>query len=491
MHTSPFDGLAPEYDRSFTESACGGVLRAMIWERLVARFAGRERILELGCGTGEDAIFLARRGHRVLAIDASTEMIRRARLKAIAAGCAERIDFRVLNMESLDELRAEPRCDAVFSSFGAVNCVADLARLARQIEGLLSEGAPLLLVAMGRHVPWEWLWFGVRGQFDKAFRRLPRAGAWWRGMRIFYPTPAELAAALRPVFACDDVRALGSILPPSYAMEWLNRRPRLLRRLAALEHRLTTSSLAASLADHYILEATLAPQSLLEQPRGGVARQLLKQLADLGHRLLGHRQYDAHRVEQIDGLRIVVRPTVANPRLLRTGAFFASTLGRPVIAAEARVLDLGTGSGICALRAARFTPAVTAVDINENAVHCARINAELNGLESRVRVLHGDLFAPVTGQKFDLVLFNPPFVDEVARDARDAAWRGLGLAARFAADLDAHLAPGGEALLLLSSWGDACPKFEAELRTRGFVLAVFAVRRYLAETVTILRVRRP
>ena len=128
----------------------------MIWERCVARFAGRERILELGCGTGEDAILLARRGHRVLAIDASAEMIRRARLKAIAAGCAERIDFRVLNMESLDELRAEPRFDGVFSNFGAVNCVADLARLARQLAALLAPGAPLLLVVMGRHVPWEW-----------------------------------------------------------------------------------------------------------------------------------------------------------------------------------------------------------------------------------------------------------------------------------------------------------------------------------------------
>jgi len=491
MHTSPFDELAAEYDRSFTHSRCGGVLRAMVWERLAARFAGRERILELGCGTGEDAIFLARRGHRVLAIDASAEMIRQARLKAVFMGCLERIEFRVLRMESLEELRAEAPFDGVFSSFGAINCVAELAPLAQRLAGMLPEGSPLLFVTMGRHVPWEWLWFGARGEFAKAFRRLPRAGAMWRGTRIFYPRPTELAAALRPAFATEQVRALGSILPPSYAMDWLNRRPALLRRLAALERRMTGSPLAASLADHYILEARRCAPSLLERPRGGAARRLLKRVADLGHRLLGHRRYDAHRVERVGDLRIVVRPTVANPRLLRSGAFFASLLDGAIIGAHTRVLDLGTGSGVCALRAARFANAVTAVDINANAVHCARLNAGLNGLRSRVRVLHGDLFAPVAGRRFDLVLFNPPFVDEPAANARDAAWRGLGLATRFAADLDAHLAHGGEALLLLSSWGDACPKFEAALCAHGFTLSVFATRRYLAETLTVLRVRRP
>lgn len=491
MHTSPFDELAAGYDRSFTHSRCGGVLRAMVWERLAARFDGRERILELGCGTGEDAVFLARRGHRVLAIDASAEMIRCARLKAIAAGCLERIDFRVLGMESLEDLRAEAPFDGVFSSFGAVNCVADIAPLARKLGEFLPEGAPLLFVTMGRHVPWEWLWFGARGEFNKAFRRLPRAGAPWRGTRIFYPTPAELTDALSPAFATEGVRALGSVLPPSYAMGWLNRRPALLRRLASLERRMAGSPVAAALADHYILEARRRVPSLLEAPRTGASRRLLKRAADLGHRVLGHRRYDAHRVERVGDLRLVVRPTVANPRLLRSGAFFASVLDGGLISASSRVLDLGTGSGVCALRAARFARAVTAVDINRNAVHCARLNAGLNGLRSRLRVLHGDLFAPVQGQRFDLVMFNPPFVDEPAADARDAAWRGHGLARRFAADLDAHLAPGGVALLLLSSWGDACPKFEAALREQGYALSVFAARRYLGETLTLLRVCRP
>jgi hypothetical protein len=93
--------------------------------------------------------------------------------------------------------------------------------------------------------------------------------------------------------------------------------------------------------------------------------------------------------------------------------------------------------------------------------------------------------------RFDLILFNPPFYDGAPRDARDAAWRSADLAPRFARELDAHLAPGGEALVLLSSAGEACPRFERELARQGFALSVFGVRRYVNEIVTLLRVRRP
>ena len=65
------------------------------------------------------------------------------------------------------------------------------------------------------------------------------------------------------------------------------------------------------------------------------------------------------------------------------------------------ILDLGTGSGIGALFAARAGCLVTAVDINPEAVRCARINALMNRLEERVQVLEGDLFAPVAGRRSD------------------------------------------------------------------------------------------
>lgn len=227
--------------------------------------------------------------------------------------------------------------------------------------------------------------------------------------------------------------------------------------------------------------------SLLEQDLPGPLGRLLGKLLGFVYRLTGRHRYDRFRLERVLDVPIFVLPTVANPKVLRTGAFFASQLDGRVISADAAVLDLGTGSGVCALFAARHARRVVAVDINPAAVRCAAVNALLNGLEQRIELRHGDLFAPVAGERFDLVLFNPPFLLGVPKDARDAAWRSHDGPARFAAGLADHLAPGGAALLLLSSFGDACALYEAELRARAFALTVFARRKFVNETVTILR----
>jgi HemK-related putative methylase len=151
---------------------------------------------------------------------------------------------------------------------------------------------------------------------------------------------------------------------------------------------------------------------------------------------------------------------------------------------------MGTGSGICALFAARHGGRVVAVDVSPAAVRCARLNASLNQLEDRIDVRLGDLYEPLAGRRFDLVLFNPPFLLGAPKDHRDAAWRSEDAARRFAAGLGDHLTDTGVALVLLSSFGDACASFESELRANGFDLAVFARRRYINETVTIVRATR-
>jgi ubiquinone/menaquinone biosynthesis C-methylase UbiE len=77
-----FDGLAREYDAQFTATALGTLLRRITWRNFERVFAQRESLLDIGCGTGEDAIHLASLGHRVVATDASLPMIRMAGRKA-------------------------------------------------------------------------------------------------------------------------------------------------------------------------------------------------------------------------------------------------------------------------------------------------------------------------------------------------------------------------------------------------------------------------
>jgi release factor glutamine methyltransferase len=232
---------------------------------------------------------------------------------------------------------------------------------------------------------------------------------------------------------------------------------------------------------------TLPIPSLLTEERPGVLGNLLGKLLRLGYAVTGKDRYDDFRLERVRDTRILVLPTVANPKVLRTGAFLAAQIDARLIADDAEVLDMGTGSGVCALFAARFARRVVAIDINPAAVRCARINALLNHVESRIEVRQGDLFAPIAGERFDVVLFNPPFYVGVPKDNRDGAWRSSDTAERFAAGLADHLKPGGAALLLLSSRGDACALFESELRLRGFRLEAFARRRFVNEIVTTLR----
>ncbi|MEO8018089.1 MAG: HemK2/MTQ2 family protein methyltransferase [Pseudomonadota bacterium] len=235
--------------------------------------------------------------------------------------------------------------------------------------------------------------------------------------------------------------------------------------------------------------ATGAVPSLIARERRGPLRALASRLLGLYYTAAGLDRYDSHRLERVAGMPILVVPSVANPRLLRTGALFAAQLTTSVLHSDTRVLDLGTGSGVCALAAARIARSVVGVDINPVAVRCARANAIVNRLDERIDLRVGDLFEPVAGERFDVVLFNPPFLIGAPTDARDAAWRSIDIPRRFAAGLRAHLSETGSALLLLSSFGDASAVFEAELRRHGFALTVHARHRYVNETVTILRVR--
>jgi HemK-related putative methylase len=222
----------------------------------------------------------------------------------------------------------------------------------------------------------------------------------------------------------------------------------------------------------------VAPLSLL-------ARLIGKAMA-LGYRLIGKDRYDDFRLEWVCGMPFIVIPSVFNPKIPRTGEFFASRIDASLVDPDWEILDMGTGSGVCALFAAKHARRVVAVDINAAAVRCAEINARLNSLEHKIDVRHGDLFAPVGGERFDLILFNPPFVRGAPRDDRDRAWRSSDVAERFAAGLGDHLKVGGYALVLLSTFGDGLV-FLNEFRRHGFEISVLAERRFVNERLTIFK----
>ena len=229
-----------------------------------------------------------------------------------------------------------------------------------------------------------------------------------------------------------------------------------------------------------------ALQPILDAPGYGAIRLGIGRLLHWHYRLFQQQRHRGFVLERVEGLPLLVAPGVLNPRLMRTGEFFAQQLRAHPLPLDADVLDMGSGSGVCALFAARFARRVVAVDINPEAVRCTRINTLLHQYEDRIEVLQGDLFAPLGGRRFDVVLFNPPFLHGTPANDGDRAWRSTDVAQRFACQLRNHLTPSGYALVLLSNYGGA-GAFISQFHSHGFAISVVGEREFVNERLAIVR----
>jgi SAM-dependent methyltransferase len=253
---APFDALAGDYDRSFTDTLIGRWLRDRAQARLAARYGAGDRVLEIGCGTGVDALFLAQRGVIVTATDASAIMLdaARARISAGLPVTLARLDLNALPADGFNE----HLYDGAFASFGPVNAAADTAALAAWLAARVRAGGVVCLGVMGPLCLWEIGWHALHGDFRTAGRRLggqaqftPPGGP---AMTVYYPSVGALTRAFAPWFARVHVASLGLCLPPSDIGGVIERRPRLLRLLTALEARAAGVPVLARLADHYWIE---------------------------------------------------------------------------------------------------------------------------------------------------------------------------------------------------------------------------------------------
>jgi SAM-dependent methyltransferase len=251
-----FDALAERYDALFSDHPLGRALRQAVWRHVDPEIGPGTWALDLGCGTGEDALHLAARGARVVALDASAAMLRVARAKVAAAGWSDRVAWVQASLEA--GLPADARFHFALSNFGVLNCVspAALRALGTDLAACLRPGGQLIAVVMGPLCTWEVLWYAAHGNFGQALRRCKRYGVvadlGSGPLTVRYPSPRALAAALAPGFVLVEVAAIGCLLPPTYAAGWLTSRPRLLAWLARIDRRVERWPLAVALADHYL-----------------------------------------------------------------------------------------------------------------------------------------------------------------------------------------------------------------------------------------------
>lgn len=223
--------------------------------------------------------------------------------------------------------------------------------------------------------------------------------------------------------------------------------------------------------------------------RTGLLARLARRIFRWRFRLLHARRYNRFDLARVHGLPLLVLPEVFHPEFFFATDFFLAALERRTIDPGMRALDIGTGSGALAVALGRRGAQVTAIDINPQAVRCARANLLLHGLERQMEVREGDLFAPVSGERFDLIVFNPPFYARQARDLADRAWAGGSdneTLCRFLADASCHLRMGGELLVAGSTEAPYTPSLA---RAPGYRVRLVAQRELIGERLFLFALR--
>ena len=262
-----FDTIAETYDARFTRSRIGSAQRELVWSylRTILPDHSRMNILELACGTGEDALWFARRGHRVTATDASQGMLDVAAKKLAAEEFRPAVELRRLPAEDILPARTGAPYDLVFSNFGGLNCLSpsSLTRLAPDLRSLLKPGGRLVVVVMPRCCAWETLYFLLKGDPSSAFRRSSSGGMTAHlgdgEVTTWYHSPGSLAALLGSAFRLTVRRPVGFFIPPSYLEPFIATKPRLLRALASMDRAVSGWPFLASASDHALLDLEVRP----------------------------------------------------------------------------------------------------------------------------------------------------------------------------------------------------------------------------------------
>jgi ubiquinone/menaquinone biosynthesis C-methylase UbiE len=253
-----FDQYAASYDEEFTFSSVGKFQRDRVWRFLSKNISPQTHpeVLELNCGTGEDALWFLKNGFKITATDISNEMVHVAKQKL---GDNNAAIFQS-DISEVGEKLNDKKFDLIFSDFGGLNCLDAnaLKEMDLVFSRLLNPGGRLIFVVMSRNCKWEQWYFKRKNEPAKAFRRRSAEGSeaviFDKKFSTWYYSPAEIASFFSGHFNVKKYKPVGITLPPSYLDNYFRKHPLRLRLLNFLEKGLGGFSSLSDHADHFVID---------------------------------------------------------------------------------------------------------------------------------------------------------------------------------------------------------------------------------------------
>lgn len=254
-----FDSVAASYDGPRGNNALIQDMRREMWRWLDASFPPESHLLDLGCGTGLDAVRMAECGHSVLATDWSPRMVARTHGRAAAAGArvSDGVRTAAIGAHELERIEGSSIFDGAYSNLGALNCLPDLTPVSRECARLVKTGGRLVFTVIGRWCPWEIAHYACRADWTRLSVRFARGMVPVRmnGHTVWtrYWAPMELYRKFAREFALVHCRALCLFAPPPYMTRYRERHCAWFERLWRWDRRIGGWPLLRSLGDHFLI----------------------------------------------------------------------------------------------------------------------------------------------------------------------------------------------------------------------------------------------
>lgn len=254
-----FDALASSYDNEFGENKIFQLMRETDLAILKKTFKPGDNVLEIGCGTGNDAIELARVGINIVATDISQKMLKITGKKAKHLGIRnlKTLHFSTKNIGLLEKIYGKGYFNGAFSSFGALNCEPDLKRVNTALAKIIKPGGHFICSVMNKYPLNEILPNLVLLRFARAFQRLnsPALAPISKDSKIktYYYSCKEFIRSF-PNFNLEDTSTLFTFVPPPHMDDFMTNKKRLLSTLHYLDRHLAHLWPFNQLGDHFLMK---------------------------------------------------------------------------------------------------------------------------------------------------------------------------------------------------------------------------------------------